>query len=148
MSLTDIWHELQYFWIDLTNYTYAERQTDRYHKIIRELDKNIPLFEEEILEAKRMGSELNTQFLINGNSAAGKMADYFAEKEKIWDENRTDLISKMETALGTAKTRREEAQQKLIYWEGEAAGEESRLRDELWNRKEEERRANEEDKSW
>lgn len=145
MSLMDIWHELHYFLIDLTNYTYAERQVDRYKKIIRELDRKIPLCEEEISEAKRIGSDLNTTFLINGNSATGKIMEYFVEKEKLWDNNRMDIISKMDTALETAKTRREEAQRQLTYWEGEEAEEESRLRDELWNRKEEERRANEED---
>ncbi len=137
MSISDIWHELQFFCIDAANYTYAEKQVDRYRKVVDGLDKNIPKCEDILDQVKREGTEIHEQYQSNGNCATGEMMTYFTEKEWIWDENLEEVIKKMENALKTAKSRRDEAQNLCLHWEQEVASEESDLRDELWYRKEE-----------
>lgn len=143
MGLTDIWHELQYFWIDLTGYTEAERRADTYRNVVEKLDRQIPQCEEWLDEVKQAGTELDGQFLVNANSAAGEMMDYFADKEDVWNTARTEVLTQMETALSTAKERRAEAQASMTYWETEIQTEETQLRNQLWNRKEEEQRRQE-----
>ena len=40
MGIGDIWNELRYFWIDLTNYTDAEKNVDKYQKLVDKLNEN------------------------------------------------------------------------------------------------------------
>lgn len=134
MSISDIWHELQFFCMDIANYTYAEEQVDRYRKVVKGLDKNIPECEDILDQVKREGQEIHEQYQNNENCATGEMMTYFTEKEWLWNENLEEVLGKMESALETAKSRRDEAQNQQLYWEEEVASEEACLRDELWHR--------------
>jgi DNA-binding transcriptional regulator GbsR (MarR family) len=139
MGLSDIWHELQFFWIDITSYTEAERQVDKYEKIIKDLERKIKNCSEELEDVKRIGTELHSQFTIHQNCAYGELKDFFDSKEGIWEERREEVIAKAENALSTARACLQDANMSLSYWESQVVLEERQLRDELWNRKEEER---------
>lgn len=143
MGLDDIWNELQYIWIDLTNYTYAEGQAAKYRKVVEALAKKIPGCEDQLEKAQKTGTDFHNQFLRNSDSAAGEGLRYFTSQEEVWRGNKGVAAGSMATAINTAWMRYEAASQSLTAWEEEVTAEETTIREDLWNQQEEKRKESE-----
>ena len=137
MGIGDIWNELRYFWIDLTNYTDAEKNVDKYQKLVDKLNEKISKCQAEFDEATAHGTQICQSYAKNPSSAEGEMSRYYAEREDVWNERNEGVLTKMETALSTARDRLSAAQNNLTYWQGCVSAEETALRNELWAKKEE-----------
>lgn len=137
MSLSDVWNEIRFFFIDVTNYTNAEQNLDKYTKIVEKLDKKIAACETALESARTDSSSISQCYFKNINSAKGEMMNHFNTQGGLWDDNRCEIIKSYTTALETAGDRRDSAAISMDYWQTEVDTEEANLRDELWNRKEE-----------
>lgn len=146
MGLSDIWNEIQIFFIDISAYTEAEENRDKYKKLVKELDKKIKRCEEFLSEGKKVVNTLHTQFTCNSNSAEGILKTDFDKAEIEWYEKSMTFIEEMENALETAKNRKKEAQKKLEYWTDELFSEEKSVRNRVYQKQEEKVRKEQQEK--
>lgn len=147
MSIRDIWKEAQYFWIDLTNYTKAEKNVKKYGKVVSELNRKIPLLQEHLSENKAMVNVVHEQFRVQDHCAEGHIKEFFDKKETLWNSKCENLQNRIKEALSTSIDRRDEAKRLLSYWESEVASEETQVRNQLWNKKEEQQKEEEANKN-
>lgn len=137
MGLSDIWNEIQIFFIDISDYTEAEENRDKYKKLVNELDKSIKRCEEFLNEGKEVVNALHTQFTCNSDSAEGILKTDFDKVEAEWNEKSRIFIEEMENALEIAKARKKEVHNKLEYWTAEVFSEEKSVRNLVYQKQEE-----------
>lgn len=144
MGLGDIWTDIQVFWIDINDYSEAEKKKDRYEKVASELGNKITTCEEFLTQATTCATSFHSSFISNGNAFKGKWKTKFDEKEEVWNTNQTKLLKKMSEALKTAKERRSEAERLAGEWAQTEKNQEARIRRDLTEKKEEKRKQSEE----
>lgn len=137
MGLSDIWNEIQIFFIDISEYTEAEENRDKYKKVVKELDKRIKRCEEFLSEGKEVVNAFHTQFTCNSDGAEGILKTDFDKAEIEWHEKSMAFIEEMENALEIAKIRKKEAQNKLEYWTDKVFSEEKSVRNRVCQKQEE-----------
>ncbi|WP_455717218.1 hypothetical protein [Anaerosporobacter sp.] len=140
----ETWREIRNYGINTDAFLEAVCNKQKYEKIIEYLDKKIPVCEDKLYEIQETSTKYKTQFNINHRSATGHIMSNYNYYLNIWELDNNNLTNKMETALETAKKRKDEASVKCEHWQNQASREEQALENELSNRKEEERRKEEE----
>lgn len=135
--LNDIWNDIQIFFIDITDYSQAEQNKDKYRQTAKELSKKIKKYEEDLDSAKETCQALDQAYTLNDWAAKGDWSTHYTGKRDIWTERKNTIMKAMEMAMETAKERKAEAERLAGYWAEEEKVEESRVRNQVYHKKEE-----------
>lgn len=128
MALTDIWNDINCFFIDITSYTDAEKNAKKYKKLAEYLETKIKSCTTEYDTVKTQINNCYTGYTSNATSAKGKLKTTYDEKVASWATRKEVLFKVFDNALLDAEAQKVRAEELAQQWNTQVKTEEAAVR--------------------